>query len=92
MKVETVSMNRISNDDNCIYTNIIIAAIRSRQIIDKRYEKVKLESNIEDTEQFETLIEDEDFNAPKTITIAVQELLNNELEWKLLEKRDDSIE
>ena len=90
MKVETVPMDKLTDEDTCIYTNIIIASIRSRQIIDERYEKVAMEKNIEDSEQLESLIEDEDLDAPKSITTAVKELFNGELEWKLLEERNEN--
>ena len=88
MKVGTVSMEKLTSEDRCIYTNIIVAAIRSRQIIDDRYEKVEMEKNIEDSEQLETLIHEEDLNAPKAITTAVKELFDGELEFKLLNEKN----
>lgn len=91
MKVGTVPMEKLTSEDRCIYTNIIVAAIRSRQIIDDRYEKVEMEKNIEDSEQLETLIHEEDLNAPKAITTAVKELFDGELEFKLLNERNDNI-
>ena len=66
-----------------MYTNILIAAKRARQIIDQRYERVLFEKNIEDTDQLEALIDEEDFNASKPIDQAMEEMLEDELDWRI---------
>ena len=79
---------------NFIYkdTNILIASKRARQIIDQRYERVIFEKNIEDTDQLEALIDEEDFNAAKPIDQAMEEMLENELDWRISDLEKDNLD
>ena len=63
----------------------MIVAARARQIVDERYEKVAAMDDIEDTDELIDL-EVEDFNQDKSISIAMDELINNELEYRTLEE------
>tara|TARA_Y100000590_G_scaffold454750_1_gene602088 strand:+ start:1086 stop:1364 length:279 start_codon:yes stop_codon:yes gene_type:complete len=80
MKVEPVSFRKFFKNKETIYKNIILVAKRARQIIDERYVKVEAMQNIEDTEQL-VEIDEQDFEQPKSISISMDELLENELEY-----------
>ena len=76
MKIKAIKLKDFYKSSDCMYTNIIVAAKRARQIIDSRYEKVMLEKNIEDTDQLEALV-------------AMDEFLDGELEWRESEDLDE---
>ena len=57
----------------------MILSKRARQIIDERYIKIEAMQNIEDTEQLAE-IEEDIIEKPKSISVAMDELLANELE------------
>ena len=80
MKVEPVPFRKFFKNKESIYKNIILVAKRARQIIDKRYVKIEAMQNIEDTEQL-IEIENEDFEQQKSISIAMQDLLENNIEF-----------
>ena len=80
MKVEPVPFRKFFKNKETIYKNIMLVAKRARQIIDARYVKVEAMQNIEDTEQL-IEIDDQDFEQPKSISISMNELLDNELEY-----------
>jgi len=81
MDIKAVSFKEFLKNKNDIYKNINIVAKRARQIIDGRYEKVLALQNIEDTEQLEEII-DEDFDKPKSVSKAMEEFLNDDLDSK----------
>tara|TARA_B100000686_G_scaffold155972_1_gene163772 strand:- start:211 stop:489 length:279 start_codon:yes stop_codon:yes gene_type:complete len=80
MKVEPVPFRKFFKNKETIYKNIMLVAKRARQIIDERYIKIEAMQNIEDTEQLVEL-ENEDFEQPKSISIAMDELLKNDIEY-----------
>ena len=80
MKVETVPFRKFFKNKETIYKNIMVVAKRARQIVDERYIKVESMQNIEDTEQL-VEIEDQDFEQDKSISISMDELLNNKLKY-----------
>ena len=80
MKVEPVPFRKFFKNKETIYKNIMLVAKRARQIIDQRYLKIEAMQNIEDTEQL-VEFENEDFEQPKSISIAMDELLDNEIEY-----------
>ena len=89
MKVEPVPFKKFFKNKETIYKNIMIIAKRARQIIDKRYVKIEAMQNIEDTEQLVEL-EDQDFEQSKSISIAMDELLKNDIEYsEALPEQDD---
>ena len=81
MNIKAISFKEFLKNKNDIYKNINVVAKRARQIIDGRYEKIQALQNIEDTEQLEQVF-DEDFDKPKSITKAMGEFLNDDLESK----------
>ena len=80
MKVEPVPFRKFFKKKETIYKNIILVAKRARQIIDSRYVKIEAMQNIEDTEQL-IEIENEDFEQQKSISLAMQDLLENNIEF-----------
>ena len=92
MEVKTVQLKKYFAVSDCMYTNILIASKRARQIIDQRYERVIFEKNIEDTDQLEALIDEEDFNAAKPIDQAMEEMLENELDWRISDLEKDNLD
>ena len=79
MNIKAISFKDFLKNKNDIYRNINIVAKRARQIIDVRYDKVLALQNIEDTEELDQII-DEDFDKPKSIAMAMEEFLNDDLE------------
>jgi DNA-directed RNA polymerase omega subunit len=64
-----------------IYTSVMIAAQRARQIIDKNVIQIDENEDVEDSNQFaerEIVIDDVD----KPMVVALKEHLNGELEWR----------
>ena len=85
MDIKAVPLNKFFKNKESVYKNIMIVAARARQIVDERYEKVAAMDDIEDTDELIDL-EVEDFNQDKSISIAMEELINNELEYRTLEE------
>jgi len=79
MKVEPVPFRKFFKNKETIYKNIMLVAKRARQIIDKRYIKIEAMQNIEDTEQL-IEFEDQDFEQQKSISLAMDDLLENNIE------------
>ena len=69
----------------------MILAKRSRQIIDTRYEKIASMKNIEDSDEIIELNE-EDLNQEKIISIAMDELLDQKLEYRNFAEEQESNE
>ena len=91
MKVEAISFAKFFSNKNTIYKNIMIVSKRARQIIDKRYMKIEALKNIEDTEQL-IEIEEEDLAKPKSISIAMNELMKKDLECSEVEEKEEDVE
>tara|TARA_B100001758_G_C18253394_1_gene527059 strand:+ start:601 stop:882 length:282 start_codon:yes stop_codon:yes gene_type:complete len=85
MDIKAVPLNKFFKNKESVYKNIMIVAARARQIVDERYEKVAAMDDIEDTDELIDL-EVEDFNQDKSISIAMDELINNDLEYRALEE------
>ena len=85
MNIKAVPLNKFFKNKESVYKNIMIVAARARQIVDERYEKVAAMDDIEDTDELID-IEVEDFNQDKSISIAMDELINNELDYRTLEE------
>ena len=90
MKIKAVPLDKFFKNKQSIYKNIMIVSKRARQIINSRYEKVAALNNIEDSDDI-VEIEEKDFNQEKSISIAMNELLNNDLEYRDIEdeSKDD---
>ena len=91
MKVEAISFAKFFSNKNTIYKNIMIVSKRARQIIDKRYMKIEALKNIEDTEQL-IEIEDDDLVKPKSISVAMNELIKKDLECSEVEEKEEDVE
>ena len=86
MKIKAVPLEKFFKNKESIYKNIMIVSKRAKQIIDSRYEKIAALNNIEDSDDI-VEIQPEDINQEKSISLAMDELLNNELEYRNI---DDS--
>ncbi len=80
MNVEAVSFKKFYKNKENIYKNIMLISKRSRQIIDQRFMEMEALLNIEDTEQLNE-VDNDIIGKPKSISIAMDELLDNELEY-----------
>tara|TARA_S200000501_G_C20538295_1_gene618902 strand:+ start:156 stop:434 length:279 start_codon:yes stop_codon:yes gene_type:complete len=89
MNVEAVSFKKFYKNKENIYKNIMLISKRSRQIIDKRFIEMESLLNIEDTEQLDE-IDTDIIGKPKSIAIAMDELLDNDLEYSSY--ADDAVE
>ena len=89
MNVEAVSFKNFYKNKENIYKNIMLISKRSRQIIDKRFIEMESLLNIEDTEQLDE-IDTDIIGKPKSIAIAMDELLDNDLEYSSY--ADDAVE
>ena len=88
MKIKAVPLDKFFKNKESIYKNIIIISKRARQIINSRYEKIAALNNIEDSDDI-IEIEEQDFDQEKSISIAMDELLNNELEYRNIDEPTD---
>ena len=91
MNVESISFKKFFKNKETIYKNIMILSRRARQIIDQRYIKIEAMQNIEDTEQL-TEIEEDDIEKPKSISVAMDELLENELDYSQTVEQEENEE
>ena len=80
MNVEAVSFKKFHKNKENIYKNIMILSKRARQIVDQRYLEMETLLNIEDTEQLESF-DDDIIGKPKSISVAMNELLDNKLKY-----------
>ena len=81
MKIDVIPINVLFKDDEDLYEKVVVGALRQRQIIDSRSLKLEAFQDIEDTEQLEQF-DDIDHDIEKPISVAMQELLSGELEWR----------
>ena len=82
MDIKAVPLSKFFKNKEDMYKNIMIISQRARQIISDRYEDMLALTNIEDTDEI-VEIEDQDFDKDKSIAIAMDELLNDELEYRM---------
>ena len=84
MEVKAIKMEKLFEKVDDIYTNVIITAKRSRQIIDSRVLDFESLENVEDSLELEQLenknMEHKDDDKP--MIVAMEEFLNGELEWR----------
>tara|TARA_Y100000768_G_scaffold305270_1_gene239185 strand:- start:848 stop:1123 length:276 start_codon:yes stop_codon:yes gene_type:complete len=91
MNVEAVSFKKFYKNKENIYKNIMLISKRSRQIIDQRFMEMEALLNIEDTEQLNE-IDNDIIGKPKSIAVAMDELLDNELEYSSFSDDNDEDE
>ena len=84
MEVKAIKMHKLFKKENDIYTNVVITAKRSRQIIDSRVLDFESIENVEDSFELEQIesknMEHKDDDKP--MIVAMEEFLNGELEWR----------
>ena len=81
MKISAIPIRDLFINNEDLYEKIVISARRQRQIVSSRSIHLEAFQDIEDTEQLEEF-DDIDHNIEKPIIIAMEELLNSELEWR----------
>ena len=91
MDIKAISFKDFLKNKNDVYKNINIVAKRARQIIDTRYDKIAALQNIDDTEQLDDFI-DEDFDKEKSISKAMNEFLEDDLESKDFDNSDNLLD
>ena len=91
MDIKAVSFKDFLKNKKDIYKNINVVAKRARQIIDSRYDKVLSMQNIDDTDQLDEVV-DTDYNKVKSITKAMNEFLNDDLESKDYEAQTSELD
>jgi DNA-directed RNA polymerase subunit K/omega len=91
MNVEAVSFKNFYKNKENIYKNIMLVSKRARQIIDQRFMEMETLLNIEDTEQLNE-IDNDIIGKPKSISIAMDELLDNDLEYSTFSDENEENE
>ena len=81
LKVKAISMSELFKQSDDIYTDVVIAARRAKQIIDSQSIDLEAMEEIDDSIELE-IIPDENFDTDKPIVAAVSELLDGQLEWR----------
>ena len=81
MKIDAIAISVLFKDDEDLYEKVVVGSLRQRQIIDSRSLQLEAFQDIEDTEQLEQF-DDIDNDIEKPISIAMQELLSDELDWR----------
>ena len=92
MDIEAVKLKQYFKKSDSTYLNIVVASLRARQIIDDRFEKLVIEEDIEDSDQLDTLINDMDFDEPKAISMAMDEFMDEQLEWRKTDSEEENID
>ena len=80
-------MSELFNQCDDIYTSVMIAANRAKQIIDKSAIQIDENEDVDDSIQFaekEIIID----IVEKPMVVALEEYLNGELEWRNSDKDD----
>ena len=91
MNVEAVSFKKFYKNKENIYKNIMLISKRARQIVDQRFMEMETLLNIEDTEQLNE-IDNDIIGKPKSISIAMDELLDNDLEYSTFSDENEENE
>ena len=91
MNVEAVSFKNFYKNKENIYKNIMLVSKRARQIVDQRYMEMETLLNIEDTEQLNE-IDSDIIGKPKSIALAMDELLDNDLEYSTFSDENEENE
>ena len=89
MKIKAVPFSKFFKNKENIYKNIMVVSKRARQIINERYEEMVALNNIEDTEELVEFDSNIDHDQEKSIAIAMDELLSNDLEYRNIEEDNE---
>ena len=87
MTVKAIQMSELFDKCDDIYTSVMIAANRAKQIIDKSAIQIDENEDVDDSIQFaekEIIID----VVEKPMVVALEEHLNGELEWRYSDKDD----
>ena len=84
MEVKAIRMETLFEKENDIYTNVVIVAKRSRQIIDSRVLDFESIENVEDSFELEQLenknMEHKDDDKP--MIVAMEDFIDGKLKWR----------
>jgi DNA-directed RNA polymerase subunit K/omega len=89
MNIKAVPFSKFFKNKENIYKNIMILSKRARQIINERYEEMSALNNIEDSEELVEFDSNIDHDQEKSISIAMEELLNNDLEYRSIKEDNE---
>ncbi len=89
MDIKAIQLKKYLKKSDSIYKNIIVSSTRARQIIDERFQEFAVEEDIEDTDQLEALLDNIDYDIDKPITVALNEFMEEELDWKKTDEDND---
>jgi len=81
MNIKAIPISKLFVDDEDLYEKVVVGALRQRQIIASRSLQLEAFQDIEDTEQLEQF-DDIDHDIEKPISVAMEELLSNKLDWR----------
>ena len=91
MEVKAIKMNELFKKENDIYTNVVITAKRSRQIIDSRVLDFESIENVEDSIELEQ-IENKNMqhkDDDKPMVVAMEEFIDGKLIWRHSNEQDE---
>ena len=89
MKIKAVPFSKFFKNKENIYKNIMVASKRARQIINDRYQEMAALNNIEDTDEIVEFDNNIDHDKEKSISIAMDALLNNDLEFRNIQEENE---
>ena len=81
MNVKTIHLSDLFERCEDIYAAVMVVAKRAKQIIDDRVVPIDENEDVEDSIEFEEPINDIYLDKPESI--ALEEFLNGELEWRV---------
>ena len=91
MEVKAIKMNELLKKENDIYTNVVITAKRSRQIIDSRVLDFESIENVEDSIELEQIenknLQHKDDDKP--MVVAMEEFIDGKLIWRHSNEEDE---
>ena len=90
MNVKTIHMSDIFKRCDDIYKAVMITAKRAKQIIDERVVPINENEDAEDSIEFEIPIVTTYINKPETV--ALNEFVNGELQWRIPSEDDNHID
>tara|TARA_Y100001970_G_C13602346_1_gene540824 strand:+ start:194 stop:481 length:288 start_codon:yes stop_codon:yes gene_type:complete len=94
MEVKAIKMDKALEKNNDIYSNVVIAAKRSRQIIDSRVLDFESIEDVEDSYELEELenknMKHKDDDKP--MIVAMREFMNDDIKWRYTSEDDSNEE
>ena len=89
MNIDAIPISVLFTENEDLYEKVVVGSKRQRQIIDSRSLQLEAFQDIEDTEQLEQF-DDIDHDIEKPLSIAMEELLSDELDWRYSSDEEDS--